>query len=380
MKHISLVTLFFVGIFAAGAQNFSELLEKISTLPAGQKTKLLDAYFDGSHAVPVIENNSVYFIYKGTASTVSIAGDATGWSPSLKMQKIGGTDYWYASAQYEADARLEYKIVVDGDNWLLDPLNRNIADGGMGQNSELLMPAYRKSSVINERESTPWSLVIDTVLYSKCLKEERPVRICIPADYYQSSVLYPVIIFHDGFEYYQRMSARHVIDNLIFEQKIKPLIAVYVKPMKRDLEYSGKLQAAYTNFITQELINFMDAGFRTLKSPENRATAGISNGGNIALWILASNPGIIGKAGAQSSNVEKNVLRVFSKKDFSKSKIYIDFGKYDLPVLVPLVHELKQILEKRQIPHTYIEFPEGHNWKAWQKQLPLMLEYLFPAE
>lgn len=381
MKKVVLILTLILATGVLNAQSFSVLLDRIQALPAGEKTKLLDEYFSGNHAVPVIENNhTVYFIYKGIASSVSVAGDATGWAPTLKMQKIAGTDYWVVSSQYEADARLEYKIVVDDTNWKLDPMNERVAHGGMGDNSELLMPQYEPAQYIYERDAVPWGTCADTVIYSWYLKQKRELRIYLPPDYKVTDALYPVIIFHDGFELFDRMAVRNVLDNMIFERKIRPVIAVFVQPVRRDGEYSGKWQRNYTNFITRELVGFIDANYRTVKSPDYRATAGISNGGNIALWLAASHPGMFGKAGAQSGNVEKNVLKAFGSQDLSASKIYLDFGKYDLPDLVPKVRNLKKVLEERNIRHVYNEYPEGHNWGNWQKHLPEMLEYLFPRD
>lgn len=381
MKKFPVIALFLLVTVAAQSQTFSVLLDRIQALPDVEKVKQLDDFVGRKPEIPIIENNNdVYFIYKGIAAEMSIAGDATGWSPSLPMEKISGTDYWYCHARYEADARLEYKIVIDKTNWKLDPLNNEIAHGGMGDNSELKMPHYKPAEYIYERDAVPWGTFADTAIYSKFLKEPRQIRIYLPPRYDNTTDNYPVIIFHDGFEYFDRMAVRDVLDNMTFEKKIRPVIAVFIQPVHRDPEYSGRLQKKYTKFIVSELMPFIQKNYRAKPGAENKASAGISNGGNISLWLAASHPEVFGKAGAQSSNVEKNVLSAFNKKDLSKSKIYVDFGKYDLPVLVPLVHELKEILEKRQIPHTYIEFPEGHNWKAWQKQLPLMLEYLFPAE
>lgn len=381
MKPAALIISLIMTTSILHAQSFSVLLERIQSMPSGEKAKQLDEYFNGTRVVPVIENNNtVYFIYKGIASSVRVAGDATGWSPTLEMQKIAGTDYWFAITKYEADARLEYKIVVDETNWKLDPMNERVAHGGMGDNSELVMPQYIPPYYIYERDVVPWGTYSDTVIYSKYLKENRQLRIYLPPRYEVTDALYPVIIFHDGFELFDRMAVRNVLDNMTFERKIKPVIAVFVQPVHRDQEYSGKLQKKYTKFITEELVRFLDKNYRTAKEPGYRATAGISNGGNISLWLAASRPDVFGKAGAQSSNVEKNVLRAFSKNNLTGSRIYLDFGKYDLPVLVPKIQSLKQILEQRSIPHVYNEYPEGHNWGAWQKHLPKMLQYLFPRD
>jgi hypothetical protein len=44
-------------------------------------------------------------------------------------------------------------------------------------------------------------------------------------------------------------------------------------------------------------------------------------------------PRLFGKVAAQSSNVENNVLNAFRNNDLSNLKVYLDFGKYDLPCL-----------------------------------------------
>jgi enterochelin esterase-like enzyme len=379
MKSLAtLAVLILLGV-SSYAQSFSSLLEQIHSLPGSERQKVLDEYFVSHLAIPVIENDSsVYFIYRGEAKSVSVAGDATGWAPSLPMQKIEGTDYWYCKAQYEADARLEYKIVVNENNWMLDPLSKQVIQGGMGSNSELTMPQYKPPSFLERVDKIPSGTCKDTIIKSIYLDEERPVRICLPAGYSTSNARYPVIIFHDGFELFERTNARSIIDNLAGIKRIQPVIAVYVQPVHRDMEYSGNLQDKYVLFITNELIKFLDQNFRTLPGTENRATAGISNGGNISLWLAASHPEVFGKVSAQSSNVEQNVAEQISTGKCNNLKIYLDFGKYDIPVLVPRIQNLVKILEEKSCTYTYREYPEGHSWKFWQKHLPEALEYLFP--
>jgi enterochelin esterase-like enzyme len=363
------------------AQSFDGLLSSISSRTPEQKNLALDSYFSSGINIPIIEGKStVIFIYRGKADSVFLAGDATGWAPSLKLSRIEGTDTWFCKAAYEPDARLEYKLVINQTNWILDPLNNRIVTGGTGQNSEFLMPEYQLPLYCNERDIVPWGTYSDTLLHSKFLNENRPVRIYLPAGYEKGSSHYPVLFFHDGFEFFDRTAARDIMDNMTFEKKIRPVIAVFVQPVHRDDEYSGMLQGKYTKFITEELIPYMDANYRTLSTPENRAQFGISNGGNIALWLVASHPEKTAKAAAYSSNVMKNINKAFLRNGCKNQEIYLVLGKYDLPPLIPMVRNLKMQLEGEGCNISYHEYNEGHSWKYWQKYLPEALEYFFPAE
>jgi enterochelin esterase family protein len=380
MKTLLLQALFMLLSVNLIAQPFSTVLEKINHTDGSQRQGILDEYVKRPHEIPITEGTTVYFIYKGEATAVSLAGDATGWQPSVVMERIPATDYWFCKSGFESGARLEYKFVLNGKEWILDPLNPKIFTGGTGQNSVLTMPGYEQSPFIFERESTPWSQCSDTVIKSRYMKQDRPVRICLPAGYDGQSGRYPVVVFHDGFEFCDLGSARHIIDNMTFEGKISPVIAVFVQPVQRDREYSGNLQKSYTRFITRELVPFLDRNYRTLPDAGDRATVGISNGGNIALWLGGNYPGIFGKAAAQSSNVEANVLKAFRNNDISRLKIWLDMGRYDLPVLVPRVQNLKKVLDDRKADYSYKEYPEGHSWASWRNHLPEILMNFFPAK
>jgi enterochelin esterase-like enzyme len=362
------------------SQPLSAFLAQVNSADESQKQSITLHFLQQQKAIPLIESDTIaHFLYWGNANMVAIAGDATGWLPSMKMDHIVGTRLWYATAYYPADTRLEYKIVLNSKNWMLDSLNKQVIEGGMGKNSELTMPAYKRPQLIYERDAVPRGTYSDTVIQSKFLNEARKLRIYLPPGYEKSTACYPVIIFHDGLEFFDRMAARNIIDNMIFEKKIQPIIAVFIQPVHRDDEYSGNLQAKYTRFISEELMQYLDAGYRILPGPENHAQAGISNGGNISLWIGINHPELFGKVAALSSNVANNVFSAFRKSQSPDLKIYLLFGKYDLPVLVPMVHGLKKMLENKNYTMLYREYPEGHNWAFWQKYLPEALEYFFPV-
>ena len=366
------------GLPGMKAQTFSNFLNRINAAGFAERQAMAGKFLADQTNIPIIESDTTaHFLYWGNAISVSIAGDATAWKPAMNLKRIEGCDLWYLTASYEPDAHLEYKVVVNGNDWKLDSLNKLVVEGGMGKNSEFVMPRYERPQFIYERDVVPWGFYFDTIVQSEVMKESRKIRIYLPPNYEKSTDSYPVAYFHDGFEFFDRTAARNIMDNMTFEKRIRPVIAVFVEPVHRDPEYSGMEQSSYTRFMVEELIPFMDKGYRTQPNPEGRAQFGISNGGNIALWLAASHPEAVGKAAAFSSNVESNILKKFEKSGCKNQKIYLDLGIYDLPMLLPKVQKLKLILDEKGCDVFYHEYPEGHNWAFWQKHLPDALEYFF---
>ena len=63
------------------------------------------------------------FLYRGPATLVALAGDMNGWTPSEAFTPVSGTNLLYLSREYELDARLDYKFVLNDKDWIFDPMN-----------------------------------------------------------------------------------------------------------------------------------------------------------------------------------------------------------------------------------------------------------------
>jgi hypothetical protein len=61
------------------------------------------------------------FTIEVTASSVAVAGEFTGWKPTLNLSKVGGSWRAKATLPVPADgARLQYKYVLNGSEWVLN--------------------------------------------------------------------------------------------------------------------------------------------------------------------------------------------------------------------------------------------------------------------
>lgn len=69
------------------------------------------------------------------ANSVALAGDFTGWQPSLSMTRVE-PGIWTVVVPLTPGIH-EYAFVVDGERWIPDPLAPAVADGFGGYNSRL---------------------------------------------------------------------------------------------------------------------------------------------------------------------------------------------------------------------------------------------------
>jgi enterochelin esterase family protein len=281
---------------------------------------------------------------------------------------------------FDPASRLDYKFVVDGSIWISDPRNPDACAGGYGSNSELRMPKFRYPVETAECQGKACGVQVDTSIQSSFMGQPRRFVVLLPPNYKATTQAYPCIYIHDGQDFLHYGQAQHILANLMADQSMQEAIAVFVYPVERDAEYSGKLQDAFTNFMVAELVPWVDSNFCTLTKAEHRLVMGISNGGNISLWQAATHPEVFGNVAAQSSNVEENILKAFKKKKLLPLRIYTDIGLYDLSVLKPKVAALHEVLTKKGYDYKHVVLPDGHSWCNWRSHLKDIFMYFFPKK
>lgn len=368
----------FICLTVVNGQDFQKFLTEIDQLPAGEKQVFAEKFIKSCPGIPFrVHDTMAHFIYQGNAKTVQLAGDVTGWKPGFQFTRLEGTDFWYYSASYAPDARMDYKYVIDGKRWILDTMNPDSSQSGFGFNSELRMQGNRIPPEVLYYDNIPHGIIKDTVIKSTILGNSRKIKIYLPPGYPMIKEGYPVALFHDGIEFLEICKVNQILDYLISKRQIKPLIAVFVPPVDRDDEYSGQKKDLFTGFIVDELMKMIDLQYKTSKKSSDRANFGISNGGNIALYIGVKHPEVFGKISAQSSNVIPGILQTINNVDNKALEFYLDIGKYDIDVLIPLVNNFHRILVSGGFKCSFMEWNEGHSWSAWKEHLRYPLSQFF---
>lgn len=361
------------------SQSFTAFLGNLDNLPIAQREGTMNSLLLRGDVFPLTETDTtVCFLYRGEAKRVFLSGDETSWTPAIPFTNITGTDYWYLKRTYEEQARLDYKIVVNDTLWMLDPLNPDTCMSGYGPNSELRMPGYIRPPEAEYYPGIPHGTLRDTLISSSVPGNSRKIMLYLPNGYEKSGLDYPVVLFHDGLEFLSLANANNILDYLISREMITPLIAVFVPPVEREKEYTGTGKDAYRQFIAEELMPAIDQNYRTRKDPHERAMVGISNGGNIALFIGINNPDIFGRVAAMSSNFEPDLFTAYQRGEKADLGLYLDMGVYDIPFIEKLAVNFVEVLGKKGYTFCFHQFPEGHSWGNWKGHLQLPLIRFFP--
>lgn len=350
-------------------------------------TEFLDS-LESMNKIPFIFEDSVAFLYYGEASAVSWAGDFNGWnlgSASSKGVEIGSTGLWILEKKFPVDARLDYKIVKDG-NWILDPRNNYIQMSGFGPNSELRMPnwEYPQETILQEgvrRGTLTENIQIQSI--AENLNYTVQYKVYLPFNYENLSNL-PVIYVTDGHEYSDDDKGAMVVvlDNLIYLNQIKPIIAVFIDPRepgnlsnnRRGDEYTANIK--YANFVSDELVVVIDENYKTNTSADARAILGTSLGGWNSAFFGYERNDVFHLVAINSPAFDTEIINNFSSSEKLPLKIYMSSGVIN--DTEDRARAMKSVLEEKDYPLEYKEVNEGHSWGNWRALIDEVLLYLFP--
>ena len=358
------------------AADFPRFLDSLAQLPVSERQVRVDRYLADAGTLPLTEDTLAHFIYSGTDTSVAVAGDFNGWNPVRgAMRRVEGTNLWYRTETLDRRARLDYKIVLPG-SWILDPRNPYRAPGGFGENSELRMPGYVAPAELVSRPTVPRGRLIDTLLTSKYLGNSRSVTFYLPPGYKGDTPL-PLVLVHDGADYIALAKMNTILDNLIAEKKIRPVIAVFVPPVERNAEYIGGRRDLFASFIVDEVLPFSESAYRIERSPASRAMIGSSAGANIALAIALRRPGVFGMVGLYSPYVAQDVEPLL--EIHPALRVYVCHGTYDfIGEIQRSAAMLRSTLRAQGYDHLYEEYPEGHSYGLWRAHIDDALKMFFP--
>ena len=88
-------------------------------------------------ASPIVDGNSVTFNFgNNSATSVAVAGSFNGWSTTATPMTKNADGVWTATVNNLAAGDYQYKFVVNGTEWILDPMNGNVVtEADENQNS-----------------------------------------------------------------------------------------------------------------------------------------------------------------------------------------------------------------------------------------------------
>ncbi len=366
----------------------NRLLGITATADPMERESALDALWDSlrtRNQFPFVAGDSVAFLYRGDAETVTFPGDFNGWEPSPPQAKrLGKSSAWLQENIFPRDARLDYKIVLNGSTWLLDPMNSHVQRGGFGDNSELRMPDYVPSPFVTRKPDVPRGTLTPGHLASTNLGYMVNFITYTPAGYTGLDNL-PIIYVTDGHEYADDAMGSMVIvlDNLIAEGVIRPIMAVFIDPRVNGRNLRAEqyiLNEHFVRFVTRELVPVIDADFKTSTQRMDRGILGTSLGGLNSAWFAVRAPGIFGRIGIQSPAFQAGpaILDLATESPLQDMDVFMTWGTmhdYSASTL-----KFQSILETKGCRYHKLIVNEGHSWGAWRAQLDDILREFWPGE
>jgi enterochelin esterase-like enzyme len=125
----------------------------------------------------------------------------------------------------------------------------------------------------------------DTIFYSPALDKEKMVRVYLPPSYAENHELhYPVIYFLHGWggNHTSSSGVLPIFDSLVRTGKINPMLMVIAdnscEPFNGSHYVNSILWGNYEDFMTTDLIAWVDSSFRTIPERNGRALMGQSMG------------------------------------------------------------------------------------------------------
>ncbi len=367
---------------------FKSIIEKYYTMPHQHIALLLDLLEDSnptrrrskaedlwrliiSHKLsPLTIDNRAYFFYYGKAQSVNLAGDWTYWQPGEYFNRVDNTDLFYIIQEFNPAARLQYKMIVDGE-WRLDAANQRTTIEGFGVNSEFLMPGYIDNSWLTPQNGIPLKGNIERFMLPPLSGyHSHEIFLYSPHEKYRSNDELPLLLTHDGAESLRIGRFHDIIDNLLASNKIEPFAVAFLSPGDRISEYA--LDARYSDYCAKEALpysisRFAERGITISSSPQNHSVCGASLGGLLSTKTALEFPDVFGSVIAQSPSYWWNQGEIFhshNMKNASSISFILQTGTVcDAQRLTQLMY-LR--LNNLGADVHYSEFPQGHTWGNWR--------------
>jgi enterochelin esterase-like enzyme len=384
---------------SASAQDYSTFSSAITRLHTAKDSADVEDLWRElveAHKIPLVAEDSVAFLYRGQAKTVSWIGDFNEWGYrkelNTKGTRIPGSDIWIFKTSFPKDARLDYRILIDGAIWLLDPVNDHQQWSGVGggsPNSELRMPDWKQDPITAELlpGAAHGKLIKDKLLNSKMLGYQLTYNVYVPPGY-DPAKTYPVIYATDGYEYmHERLgNMPTILDNLIHINKIEPVIAVFLdhrEPINRSNNRRMTeltLNQKFLAFLTDEFIPTVEKHYNIAREPSRRGVIGSSMGGLSAAFFAFSKPEVFGLAGIQSPSFwfRPEIYKICDNPENPPVKTFMTTGKiFDA---AEGAMKMKGILDKNTCTYQYLEVNQSNSWGNWRDTIDDILVYFYPAK
>ncbi|MFN8419031.1 MAG: alpha/beta hydrolase-fold protein [Anaerolineae bacterium] len=337
------------------------------------------------HGTPLIDGDQVTFVWQGE-HPVQVVGDFNYWATFFEqplLMERAGTNLWKATITLPRDAYGEYHF-LQGDQHFPDPLNKRTSPNGMGAtNNVFWMPDYAPSPLAIVNKEIPHGEVTHYDLNGGWYYAgtSRTVHLYKPP----TDEPTPLLIVLDGTQYLRRSKINVIVDNLIAQQRIRPISMAMVEPSKRIRLHEYGCSDVTVAFIVHRLFPLASAHLNLLDYHQHSGVHGImgaSMGGLMSLYTALRVPYLFGKVLSESGAFlsdhlyfDSVIFDLLPHADRSNYKLYMDCGLQEW-----FIHPNRETYDRLKVwgyDVTFREHSSGHNYPSWRDHLADGLVHLF---
>ncbi|WP_170150177.1 alpha/beta hydrolase-fold protein [Parahaliea mediterranea] len=329
------------------------------------------------------------------------------------LERLVGTDVWYASFAVPPGTRLSYQIAKDIPavqgtpreqrmailaTAQRDPFNQSPWPPGAAdrfqQWSTVALPGAPPLVVEQGEDPQPGGRFTRFQIESHTLGNRREITLYQPPGVAAQGG--NLLVVFDARAYQEKVPTPAMLDRLIQRGEIAPVTAVFVAnpdPQSRARELPGN--PAFADFMAGELLPAVSRKLGATFTAERVALAGSSYGGLAATTIAMRHPAVFGKvlsmsgsfwwhppeAPADTPNFVASQAAVQPQLPLA---FFLSAGLFERahPVfgegILDTSRHLRDVLLARKVPVTFRQYAAGHDYFAWQVALADGLRVLFP--
>lgn len=362
------------------------------------------------------DNVLITFLYEGDkeVENVVVLDGCVGLDyEKNKMDRILDTDIWYKTFKVRNDLRFRYFLTVN------DPLNED----WQKRNEECIRidPLAKQKVLVPKDEETPdlepwtcnmvelpkaepkvWSVKREDIpsgnlemfrYKSKILNDEYRVWIYTPVGYSKEEEPCKMLVLSDGFEYVHGLLTPSLLDNLIYEKQISPIVAVFIESKDNRFEMLS-CNKDFTSFVAEEIVPYVRERYNVSHKSEDSIIGGLSLGGLAATYLGLMKSEVFGNVLSQSGSFwwcpgwnpgkvnskeefqETWISNLFKEKEKLNLKFYLEVGILEGNRMIKPNIIMKDVLLSKGYQVEYSEFKGGHDYLSWGETLAKGLIYL----
>ena len=303
--------------------------------------------------------------------------------------------FFYYEYSFEPTSRINYFFVVE-DEWILDDRNPLTSPAGFDwPASELAMTGFVQPEEIIYR---------DNITHGQLNTLEAPwtnpiVQVYLPPDY-DTERLYPVIYTGDGSCYTDLMSMVNIMDNLIADKEISPVIVVFIDPIDfipgEPYDYLIRkdwynCNSDYLEYLLG-LVEYIDSTYSTNTSAYARCHIGLSISGLVSTYVSLEKPNLFKLFASQSGSFSIGQESYQIKSKYALAQDNLDFKAWfsigtcenNNNFGTPMIEDTEEMVDicesKGWMTELVYNVGECHIYGQWRHCLDDILEFFFPYE